>query len=97
MEKTMEKKDTREMSKLAKDIQNKLHKGVVIFKFLKTDGKTVRVAKGTLFDGILKDKDLKKANGMSSPKVQVFYDLEKDDFRSFKLGTELEIVKFIKK
>lgn len=97
MEKTMEKKDTREMSKLAKDIQTKLHKGVVIFKFLKTDGKTVRVAKGTLFDGILKDKDLKKANGMSSPKVQVFYDLEKDDFRSFKLGTELEIVKFIKK
>ena len=97
MEKTMEKKDTREMSKLAKDIQTKLHKGVVIFKFLKTDGKTVRVAKGTLFDGILKDKDLKKANGMSSPKVQVFYDLEKDAFRSFKLGTELEIVEFHEK
>ena len=92
-----ETKDTREMSKLAKEIQTKLHKGIVIFKFLKTDGKTVREARGTLFEGILKTKDLKKANGMSSPKVQVFYDLDKDAFRSFQLGTELEIIDFIKK
>ena len=90
-------KEKREMSKLAKEINEKLHKGIVIFKFLKTDGKTVREARGTLCEKILKPKELTKANGTSSPKVQVFYDLDKDAFRSFQLGTELEIIKFIKK
>lgn len=89
----MEKTETRPMSRLAKEINEKLHRGVVTFKFMKTDGKTIREATGTLCKDIL-PMELNKPNGTSSPDVQVFFDLDKSSWRSFRLGTEIEIVNF---
>ena len=72
-----------------------LHKGVVTFTFKKKDG-SVRVAKGTLQTELLTEKlgDWKPSRP-SSPKVQVFFDMEKDEFRSFSIGSEIEIIDFV--
>ena len=77
------------------EIREKLHKGVVVFTFLKSDG-SIRVAKGTLQKKVLDEKMGRNwvPSRLSSPKVQVFYDLEKDAFRSFTIGTEREIMSF---
>lgn len=80
-----------------KDIQNKLHKGVVTFTFLKTDGKTLRRAVGTLCNEELEKhpEAMKSSNdGSSSPKVQVFFDLEKNAYRSFQIGTTLDLIDY---
>lgn len=86
------------MSRLAKKINEKLQKGIVVFKFLETDRKTVREARGTLFEGILKNRreaaETGKPTLTSSPNVQVFFDLSKNAWCSFQLGTEIEIVEF---
>ena len=78
----------------AEDIKDKLHKGVVEFTFIKSDG-SIRTAKGTLHEKILNEKlGGKSSTKTSSPKVQVFWDLEKDAFRSFTIGTEKNLISF---
>ncbi len=78
----------------AEEIKDKLHKGVVEFTFIKSDG-SIRTAKGTLHEKILNEKlGGKSSTKTSSPKVQVFWDLEKDAFRSFTIGTEKNIISF---
>lgn len=82
------------MRTVAEQIKEDLHKGVVTFTFKKKDG-SIRVAKGTLQTNILTEKlgDWKPSRP-SSPKVQVFFDMEKNEFRSFSLGSEIEIINF---
>ena len=76
------------------EIKDKLHKGVVEFTFIKSDG-SIRTAKGTLHEKILNEKlGGKSSTKTSSPKVQVFWDLEKDAFRSFTIGTEKNLISF---
>ena len=78
----------------AEEIKDKLHKGVVEFTFIKSDG-SIRTAKGTLHEKILNEKlGGKSSTNTSSPKVQVFWDLEKDAFRSFTIGTEKNLISF---
>lgn len=78
----------------AEEIKDKLHKGVVEFTFIKSDG-SIRAAKGTLHEKILNEKlGGKSSTKTSSPKVQVFWDLEKDAFRSFTIGTEKNLISF---
>lgn len=78
----------------AEEIKDKLHKGIVEFTFLKSDG-SIRTAKGTLHEKILNEKLCgKSSTKTSSPKVQVFWDLEKDAFRSFTIGTEKNLISF---
>ena len=78
----------------AEEIKDKLHRGVVEFTFLKSDG-SIRTAKGTLHEKILNEKlGGKSSTKTSSPKVQVFWDLEKDAFRSFTIGTEKNLISF---
>ena len=78
----------------AEEIKDKLHKGIVEFTFLKSDG-SIRTAKGTLHEKILNEKlGGKSSTKTSSPKVQVFWDLEKDAFRSFTIGTEKNLISF---
>lgn len=79
------------------DIQNKLHKGVVTFTFMKKDGKTLRKAVATLCQEELEKhpQAMRSSNdGSSSPKVQVFFDLEKKAYRSFQIGTTLDLIDF---
>jgi len=82
------------MRTVAEQIKEGLHKGVVTFTFKKKDGST-RTAVGTLQTNILTEKlgDW-KPNRPSSPKVQVFFDMEKNEFRSFSLGSEIEVLDF---
>ena len=78
----------------AEEIKDKLHKGVVEFTFIKSDG-SIRTAKGTLHEKILNEKlGGKSSTKTSSPKVQVFWDLEKDAFRSVTIGTEKNLISF---
>jgi hypothetical protein len=78
----------------AEEIKDKLHRGIVEFTFLKSDG-SIRTAKGTLHEKILNEKlGGKSSTKTSSPKVQVFWDLEKDAFRSFTIGTEKNLISF---
>jgi len=78
----------------AEEIKDKLHRGVVEFTFLKSDG-SIRTAKGTLHEKILNEKlGGKSSTKTSSPKVQVFWDIEKDAFRSFTIGTEKNLISF---
>lgn len=78
----------------AEEIKDKLHNGIVEFTFLKSDG-SIRTAKGTLHEKILNEKlGGKSSTKTSSPKVQVFWDLEKDAFRSFTIGTEKDLISF---
>ena len=78
----------------AEEIKDKLHKGVVEFTFIKSDG-SIRIAKGTLHEKIPNEKlGGKSSTKTSSPKVQLFWDLEKDAFRSFTIGTEKNLISF---
>ena len=75
-------------------LYEELKKGVVSFDYTKKDG-TIRTAKGTLHEKILNEKlGGKSSTKTSSPKVQVFWDLEKDAFRSFTIGTEKNLISF---
>ena len=82
------------MRTLAEEIKDKLHKGEVVFTFVKSDG-SIREARGTLHSKTLKEKlgDWTPSR-QSSPKVQVFWDLDKDAFRSFTIGTEKKLISF---
>jgi hypothetical protein len=70
---------------LLDEFSDMLHKGIVEFEFIKKDG-TVRSAKGTLEPSLL--PPAKPVDGESVPRkknesVFVYYDLEKNSFRSF--------------
>ena len=77
MEKTFKTKDLQEFSEM-------LHKGIVDFEFIKKDG-SVRKAKGTLVAEHLpapkadSDAPARKTN----ENVLVYFDMEKQSFRSF--------------
>ena len=77
MEKTFKTTDLQEFSEM-------LHKGIVDFEFVKKDG-TVRQAKGTLVAEHLpapkadSDAPARKTN----ENVFVYFDMEKQSFRSF--------------
>lgn len=67
------------------EFSNMLHEGIVEFEFIKKDG-TVRSAKGTLEPSHL--PPAKPVDGDAVPRkknesVFVYYDLEKNAFRSF--------------
>lgn len=67
------------------EFSNMLHEGIVEFEFIKKDG-TVRSAKGTLDPAHL--PPAKPVDGGAVPRkknesVFVYYDLEKNAFRSF--------------
>ena len=67
------------------EFSDMLHKGIVEFEFIKKDG-TVRSAKGTLDPVHL--PPAKPVDGDATPRkkndsVFVYYDLEKNSFRSF--------------
>ena len=60
-----------------------MHKGVVAFKFRKVDG-SIREAHGTLAADFLP-----ASNGSGrrpNPKVQVYFDTDKNEFRCFKIN-----------
>lgn len=82
------------MATLLEKIERGLKNGIVTFRFRKLDG-SVRLAIGTLQKDILKTKPIRKSDGSSSPMVQVFWDLEKNAWRSFQKGTEIDIINFI--
>lgn len=74
-------------------LQRMLKKNVVKFVFEKTDG-TQRTAVGTLVSAYLPkvDKSAKQSNRKPNNSVQVFFDMEKNAFRSFKKSNLLSIV-----
>lgn len=82
------------MATLLEKIEKSLKNGIVTFRFRKLDG-SIRVAIGTLQRDILATKPIRKSDGSSSPMVQVFWDLEKNAWRSFQKGTEIDIINFI--
>ncbi|MBR4490209.1 DUF2693 domain-containing protein [bacterium] len=82
------------MATMLEKIERGLKNGIVTFRFRKLDG-SIRLAIGTLQRDILATKPIRKSDGSSSPMVQVFWDLEKNAWRSFQKGTEIDIINFI--
>lgn len=82
------------MATMLEKIERGLKNGIVTFRFRKLDG-SIRLAIGTLQRDILATKPIGKSDGSSSPMVQVFWDLEKNAWRSFQKGTEIDIINFI--
>ena len=68
------------------EFSNMLHEGIVEFEFIKKDG-TVRSAKGTLESSLLPPAkpagDSEVTPRKKNDSVFVYYDLEKNSFRSF--------------
>ena len=69
------------------EFSDMLHKGIVEFEFIKKDG-TVRSAKGTLEPSLLPPAKPEGDSEVAAPRkknesVFVYYDLEKNAFRSF--------------
>ena len=69
------------------EFSDMLHKGIVEFEFIKKDG-TVRSAKGTLEPSLLPPAKPEVDSEVATPRkkndsVFVYYDLEKNAFRSF--------------
>ena len=69
------------------EFSNMLHEGIVDFEFIKKDG-TVRSAKGTLDPSLLPPSTPAGDSEVAVPRkknesVFVYYDLEKNAFRSF--------------
>lgn len=67
-----------------KEFNEMLHKGIVDFEFIKKDG-TIRKAKGTLLPQYLPAKSNSGEGSSRKPSdnVMVYFDLEKNSFRSF--------------
>ena len=59
-----------------------LHNGIVEFQFTKKDG-TIRQAKGTLQTENIPAHAIKGTGRPSNPNVQVYWDMDKQEFRSF--------------
>ena len=65
------------------DLKKMMKNGVVAFDFLKKDG-TIRRAHGTLDSSMLPPMDTTKTSTRKpNPNVFVYYDIDKESFRSF--------------
>lgn len=64
------------------EFQKMLHEGVVEFQFTKKDG-SIRQAKGTLKMENIPAHAIKGTGRPANPNVQVYWDMEKNEFRSF--------------
>lgn len=64
-----------------KELQEMLHNEEVVFEFRKKDG-SIRKAKGTLIESYLPATE-GKSGKQSSDNVVVYWDLDKNGFRSF--------------
>jgi hypothetical protein len=64
-----------------KELQHMLHNEEVVFEFRKKDG-SIRQAKGTLIESYLPASN-GKSGKQSSDNVVVYWDLDKQGFRSF--------------
>lgn len=75
------------------NIENMLKNGIVNVKFTKTDG-TERLMKCTLVESLIKPYQ-KKTDRTKTPNENVMFvfDVEKEDWRSFKLDSVLEVYK----
>lgn len=63
------------------DIDQMLHTGIVSFSYLKSDG-SIREARGTLVSSLCPEL---KGGGRPTPEhLQLYYDLGKESFKSFK-------------
>ena len=65
------------------ELQNLLHKEIVNFSFTKKDG-TIRQAKGTLLKEYLPAPKADSKPHKKNENVVVFYDLDKNEFRSLR-------------
>ena len=65
-----------------KEFNEMLHNGIVEFQFIKKDG-TLRQAKGTLLKEYLPEPKEGTKSRKSSDNVVVYFDLDKNEFRSF--------------
>lgn len=86
----MNKSDALKQGWLVAKNHHKLTKQVfAVFEFLKTDGKTIRRAIGTLHPMYLPE-----TKGMRIPPIttQVFFDLEKNEWRSYRKSNLLRIL-----
>jgi hypothetical protein len=64
------------------ELNKMLHEGIVEFEFIKKDG-SVRQAKGTLLKEYLPAPKADGTSRKSSDNVVVYFDLDKNSFRSF--------------
>ena len=64
------------------DLKQMLHEGIVEFLFIKKNG-NVRKAKGTLLKEYLPAQKEGTTSRKSSDNVVVYFDLDKNEFRSF--------------
>ena len=84
-------------------LTNELAKGLLEFSYMKDDG-TLRLARGTLCDGVSdrldewkrkqaeKPKD-KKAKSKTKPReIITYWDLDKEGFRSFRADRLIEVI-----
>lgn len=75
------------------DLKKMMKNGVVAFDFLKKDG-TIRRAHGTLDSSILPPMDTTKTSTRKvNPNVFVYYDIDKESFRSFIKDNFIGLVK----
>lgn len=74
---------------------NKLHKmllnNVVTFVYTKKDG-TMRIATGTLLKQFVESVENKHSGRKPNPSLQVYFDTEKNAFRSFSKSSLVKIV-----
>ena len=75
------------------NLQNMLHKGIVDIKFTKKDG-TERVMKCTLLEDIVKPYEKKTdKQKVANTDILSVWDVEKNDWRSFRYDSIIDINK----
>lgn len=79
------------LAPLRAQIKAQLRQGINAFRFLKADGKTERLAFGTL-DNSLYDYEPKGSGRKGCPLTIRYWDLEKKSFRSFNLLRFIEML-----
>lgn len=76
-----------------KDFKNKLHKGVVEFKYTKVNGEE-RTARGTLHETAITEAggSMPKGTMTVSDETIRYYDLKSNGWRSFRVDNFIEIL-----
>jgi len=77
------------------ELEKKLKEGIVHFAFKKLNGE-LRPSKGTTKMDLIPSSDHPKSGGRSAPSVVVFYDLNKNAWRSVSRRTEFIKILHIK-
>lgn len=72
-------------------LEKKMRSEIVAFKFRKVDG-TIRIARGTLRSDIM--PEIKGTGRPLSFELQLFFDMDKQSFRSFKKSNLISIEKY---